>query len=131
MDISCQLLLSVPKYRLSYIARYFIVYNHVIIRQTRRMHSYSSNPRRVAALALTQILIFDLLTPKPCHLGYPKVIPYTEFERWDHSFWVMLRTSRKTSRRTRTSYPRRPTESPWIMKNALSWDMCRSPHKYC
>jgi len=51
-------------------------------------------------------------------LGYPKVIPYIKFEHfWIICLWVMLRTNRQTNRRTRTSCPRRPTESAWLITN--------------
>jgi len=55
------------------------------------------------------------LNPKTVpFLGYPKIIPYTKFEHFGiNRFWVTttstLRTNGQTNRRTRKSYPRRPT----------------------
>jgi len=43
------------------------------------------------------------------HLGYPKVIPYTKFKHFG-SFVFSYAADMQTDRRTRTYYPRRPTE---------------------
>jgi len=61
------------------------------------------------------------LNPKTVSLlVYPKIIPYTKFEHFGIiRFRVMLRTNRltnwQTNRLTRKSYPRRPTESAWVI----------------
>ena len=62
---------------------------------------------------LTYLLTY-LLTMS--FLGYPKIIPCTKFEHFGViRFWVVLRTNRQRNRRTRTSYPRRPTQSVWVI----------------
>ena len=53
-------------------------------------------------------------------VGCPNVIPYTKFEHFGIiRFLVMLRTNKQTNRRTRTSYPRRPTESASRVGNQM------------
>jgi len=56
---------------------------------------------------------------------YPKVIPYTRFEHFGIiRFRVMLRTNRLT----RKSYPRRPTESAWVViANVSNLQLCTTP----
>ena len=62
------------------------------------------------------------LNPKTVSLlVYPKVIPYTKFEHFGIiRFRVMLRTNRQTNKQTDSkikSYPRRPTESAWVISS--------------
>ena len=54
-------------------------------------------------------LTFDISTQ-----NHTKIIPCTKFEHFEiFRFWILLQTNKQinkqTNRRTRTSYPRRPT----------------------